>query len=313
MAQRFHIFCMSLFLVLLSAVFSLLKGSSSLPLSALLFDDNVILLTLRLPRTLCAFTSGGLLALAGCLMQLLLQNPLADPYALGISSGAALGTLLVMLFGCSETWLIVGAWAGSLSAISLIALLARKHRFQSHSLLLVGIALGCGLSACISIVLLISPDTNLHSMLFWLSGDISETQIPWLSIVILGIGSMLCYLLAPALNILGRGEKEAKALGLAGNKYRIAIFLLASLFTAAAVTIAGCIGFIGLIVPHLTRLLLGFDHRIVLPIATLMGGSLLMLADTFARTLLAPQQLPVGIIIAIIGVPIFIWLIQTKS
>lgn len=313
MAQRFHLFIICVLLTLVTAFFSLTKGSAQLSFRDLFFADNPIFLSLRLPRTLCAFISGGLLALAGCLMQLLLKNPLADPYALGISSGAALGTLLMILLGLNEDLLLIGAWAGSISVTALIVSLSSNHRFEVHALLLTGIALACGLSACISIVLLLSADTNLHTMLFWLSGDLNATHIPWFALGVLILGSGLSFLLAPSLNILGRSDKEAMALGISATKYRVLLFLLASLFTATAVTLSGCISFIGLIVPHFTRLLIGFDHRFVLPMATLLGGSLLMLADTFARTLIAPQQLPVGLLIAIIGVPFFIWLINHKG
>lgn len=311
MTQTFKPILFALGLVLFSLLLSLSKGSTSTPLYQLLFqDDQTIFLQLRLPRTLAAFTAGGLLALAGTLMQLLLQNPLADPYALGVSGGAALVTLLLMLLGVSEYGLIGGAWIGSLFTIVLMLLLARKHQWQTHTLLLSGIALACGFSAGISFILLIAPDAKLHSMLFWLAGDLNGARFPWLGLSVLTLGFVACLLLAPGLNVLGRGEKEARSLGLPSKRYRFLLYLLSSLFTATAVTLAGCIGFIGLIVPHITRRLCGYDHKIVLPLAMLLGGSLLTLADTFARTLFAPQQIPVGIIMALIGVPVFVWLLQ---
>jgi iron complex transport system permease protein len=147
-------------------------------------------------------------------------------------------------------------------------------------------------------------------MLFWLSGDLNTDQFPWVSLCILCGGLLLCWLLAPGLNLLNRGDQEARALGLAWKPYRIVLYLLSSLFTAAAVSTAGCIGFIGLIIPHISRSLLGHQHRILLPACALLGGSLLMIADTIARTVIAPQQLPVGIVTAFIGVPIFIWLLS---
>jgi len=147
-------------------------------------------------------------------------------------------------------------------------------------------------------------------MLFWLTGDLNGAHFSGTPLIILLAGAIICLLLAPGLNILGRGEYEARALGLPTRQYRIAIYLLSSLFTAAAVTLAGCIGFIGLLVPHFTRRLTGFDHRLSLPAAMLIGGSLLTLADTLARTLFAPQQLPVGMLLALLGVPVFIWLLK---
>lgn len=314
MTHRLRLYTVVISLVAVSFLFSLVKGSTPVSLHQLWLNDNYsltnILLKLRLPRTLTAFVSGGLLALAGSLMQLLLQNPLADPYVLGVSGGAALFTLLMMFFGMSADWLIVGAWVGSLLTIFLIFLLARKHQWQSSMLLLCGVALSCGFSAGISFILVLSPDNHLHSMLFWLMGDLNDAQFPWTGALVLAGGLVICMLLAPGLNLLARGEKEAAALGLASKKYRLLLYLLASLFTATAVTFSGCIGFVGLIIPHLTRIIVGHDHRILLPIAMLLGGSLLMLADTFARSLCAPQQLPVGMLMAFIGIPVFIWLLQ---
>lgn len=314
MTSRFRLFLIIISLMIFSLLMSLSKGSTSIPIYQLLFGKNdqfsMIFMQIRLPRTLTAFVSGALLALAGSLMQLLLQNPLADPYVLGVSGGAALFTLLAITLGINEIGIISSAWLGSLLTILLIFLLARKHRWQTHTLLLSGIALSCGFSAGISFLLLISPDANLHTMLFWLTGDLNGARFPWLGIIILSIGFLICLILAPGLNLLGRGEKEARALGLASKQYKIALYLLSSLFTATAVTLAGCIGFIGLIVPHLTRLLIGYDHRRVLPLSMLLGGSLLTLADTFARSLFAPIQIPVGILLAMIGVPVFVWLLQ---
>lgn len=301
-------------IVIFTITLSLSKGSTSIPIYQLLFSENSeftnIFWELRLPRTLTAFVSGGLLALAGVLMQLLLENPLADPYALGISGGAALFTLILMLLGVNESWWMAGSWIGSLFIMALIVLFAKKHRWQTHTLLLTGISLACGLSASISFILLLTPNTDLHGMLFWLTGDLNDAHYPILGISVLCIGFIICFFLAPGLNLLTHGEREARSLGLESRTYRFILYLLTSLFTATAVTMAGCIGFVGLVVPHLTRLLAGSDHRIVLPITVLLGGSLVALADTIARLIIPPQQLPVGIVMAMIGVPTFIWLLQ---
>lgn len=303
------------FLTAASILISLSKGSSSLSLYQLLHNDyaqfNIIFLKLRLPRTVMGFTCGSLLALAGAFMQLLLQNPLADPYVLGISSGAAFFTLLFMLAGAGSTMLLVGAWGGSLLTAALILLLARTHRWQIHTLLLTGIAIAGGFSAGISLILLLSPDSSLHSMLFWLTGDLNDARLSCASLVILITGFAGSWLLAPGCDILGRGEQEARALGLAVPRYRLLLFLLSSLFTAAAVTSAGCLGFAGLIVPHFARRLVGYRHRLMLPAAALMGGSLVVISDTLARTLFAPQQIPAGIIMALIGLPVFIGLMRS--
>lgn len=308
-----RLLCLQL-LAFASILLSLSNGSVPISLQHLLYNDygqfHTIFLQIRLPRTLAAFTSGGLLALSGALMQLLLQNPLADPYVLGISGGAAFFTVLFMLAGVSGDYLLAGAWAGSLLTACIILLLARRHSWQIHSLLLTGIAIAGGFGAGISLILLMSPDASLHSMLFWLTGDLNDAQLPLSGLLILASGMLLCLILAPGLDILGRGEKEARALGLAVKPYRIFLFLLSSLFAAAAVTIAGCIGFVGLIVPHFARRLMGYQHRLMLPAAALLGGTLVVIADTAARTLIAPQQLPVGIVMVLIGIPVFIGLMR---
>ncbi|HTM64277.1 MAG TPA: iron ABC transporter permease [Gammaproteobacteria bacterium] len=301
-------------LAAVSVFFSLFKGSTSFTLHQLIYDDygqfNTIFLKLRLPRTITAFTSGGLLALSGSLMQLLLQNPLADPYVLGISSGAAFFTLLLMLAGASGSMLLAGAWAGSMLTAGMIVLLGGMHRWQMHALLLCGIAIAGGFGAGISLILLLSPDASLHSMLFWLTGDLNDAGWSPAGIIILIAGTGICWLLAPGCDILGRGDQEARALGLPVKPYRIILFSLSSLFAAAAVVQAGCIGFAGLIVPHFARRISGYNHRLMLPAAVLLGGSLVVLADTLARTLFAPQQIPVGIVMAVIGIPIFIFLMR---
>lgn len=316
MLTRPHLILLVVSLALLTIALSLSKGSTSIPIYQLLFSENnhlsTIFLQLRIPRTAAAFVCGGLLALSGSLMQVLLQNPLADPYVLGTSSGAALLTLIMMSLGAGSLGILAGAWLGSLLAIAIILTLSHRQRWRSNTLLLSGIAIACGFSACIQFILLITPASRLHSMLFWLSGDLNDASFPWAGLLLLGAGLPACLLLAPGLNLLGRGETAARALGLPAERYRLALFLLSSLFTAGAVTVAGCVGFIGLIIPHLTRMISGYDHRITLPVSMLLGGSFLTLADTCARTWLAPQQIPVGILMALLGVPIFVWLLRRQ-
>lgn len=307
--NRMAIYLSITFLVLLSFALSLMIGSSHQFIWSFGSNDAV-LLQLRLPRTLSAFVSGGLLGMAGALMQLLLQNPLADPYVLGISGGATFGILLCMIISGNETWMLPAGWLGSLLTIFLTIALAKKHRFKAHSLLLIGIALSCGFSACISFLLMLGADTRLRTFLFWLTGDLNDANYPWLATVILLFGLLNCMIAARGFNVLMRGEQAACALGLPVARYRFFLYLLGSLFTATAVSLAGSVGFVGLIVPHLVRLLFGYDQRIVLPLSLLLGGSLVTFADTLARTVLAPQQIPVGLVLAFMGVPIFIGLLH---
>lgn len=307
---KWHIIFLIVIGSLFSLLFSISHGSLTISFTDLLFGHQSLLLHLRLSRTVTAFTSGGLLALAGALMQLLMQNPLADPALLGITSGAALGSLLVMWLGMSSEWLVSGAWAGSLCSMLFIFLLAKKHAWQSHTLLLTGIAFAFALAAAVNVLLLFSPENQIHSMLFWLAGDLNTAQLPWFSLALLIMGVIIGWFCAPGFNLLLRGEMEATCLGLPIKPYRIGLYLLSALFTAAAVTLGGSIGFIGLLVPHFTRELIGFDHHYVLPISVLLGGSIVTLADTCARSWFTPQQLPVGIFISLIGAPLFIWLLQ---
>ncbi|MFC1751006.1 FecCD family ABC transporter permease, partial [Pseudomonadota bacterium] len=264
-----------------------------------------------LPRALSALAVGGLLALAGALMQTLLRNPLGDPYVLGISGGAAVGTLGTMLLGLGGLWLNASAFVGALLSMLLVFALAHgKGGWTTTRLLLTGVIVAAGWGALIRLMLAISPDSDLRGMIFWLMGDFSHATDPGISIFILILGLLFCMPMARSLNILARGELQAQALGVNVATLRWATYFLASLLTAVAVTQAGSIGFVGLVVPHLIRLAIGNDQRILLPASVLLGGGLLICADTLARTIIAPQQLPVGVITALIGVPIFLYLLR---
>jgi iron complex transport system permease protein len=301
-------------------------GSTSLALPELLQalvsrGDSVtgeIVMRLRLPRALAAFSVGGLLALAGALMQVLLRNPLADPYVLGLSGGAAVGALGAMLAGVGAFAVNLGAAGGALAAVVLVFTLARRDfaRQQmfgsldaSPRLLLTGVIMAAGWGAVITLMLTLAPDARLRGMLFWLMGDLNgaESWVP--ALLVLAAALALTYPLARDLNVLLRGEALAHALGVRVALLRRVIYLVASVATALAVTTAGAIGFVGLVVPHALRLMLGNDQRVLLPASVLAGGTLLLLADTAARSVLAPQQLPVGVITALVGVPAFMFLL----
>jgi iron complex transport system permease protein len=310
-----------LLLLLTAAAFllSLAVGSTSIPLSGLWAGltgggdsmTHTVVMQLRLPRTVSAFAVGGLLALAGTLMQVLLRNPLADPYILGVSGGAAVGALGCLLLGFAGLWVNGGAFAGALvSTLIVFALAHGRGGWTPTRLLLTGIAVAAGWGGAISLILVLGSDASLHSMLFWLMGDFSYQPAGTSALVVLVVGLIAWLPFARHLNVLARGETLAEALGIAVRPLSIAIYISASLFTAAAVTEAGAIGFVGLVVPHMFRMAVGGDHRRLLPGAVLLGGCLLMLADTLARTVAEPRQLPVGVVTAAIGVPLFLYLLN---
>jgi len=273
--------------------------------------EHTIIWELRAPRAYVAFITGGLLSLAGALMQVLLRNPLADPYILGVSGGASVAALLSMSLGIGGIWVSGSAFVGAFVSILLVFGLARgKGSWEPGRLLLTGVVIAAGWGALINFILSVSPEKPLRGMLFWLMGDVSHSSASVAGILVLMLALMLTFFMARSLNILARGELQAGALGVAVRPLRMALFLLASLLTAFAVTQAGSVGFVGLIVPHMLRLVIGSDHRVLLPATVLLGGSLLLISDTLARTLIAPQQLPVGVITAFIGVPFFLYLLN---
>jgi len=300
-----------------SMVAALAVGSLTLPvgdvLAALSGVENVaraIVFDLRLPRALAAFACGGLLALAGALMQVLLRNPLADPYVLGVSGGAGVGALTAMLLGLAGLAVPGFAFAGALAAMLLVFGLAHGDGSWTQTrLLLTGVVVAAGCGALVALILTLAPEQKIQGMLFWLMGDLSQTADPLPALGVLLAALVAALPFARELNLLARGADQALALGVAVPALRRIVYIVASLATAAAVTTAGSIGFIGLIVPHLVRLAVGNDQRLLLPASLLAGGSLLVLADTAARTVVAPIQLPVGVLTALIGVPVFLYLL----
>ena len=311
-----------LFAALVSLLWALIAGEVSVPFAELLgvlagdrgsFSASIIL-ELRLPRALAAFACGGLLATAGALMQVLLRNPLADPYILGISGGAAVGALGAITLGAATFWVDASAFAGALAAMLVVFGLAHGDGSWTQTrLLLTGVIVAAGCGAAVSLMLALAPDTRVMSMLFWMMGDASAAARPWPALVVLALALVAVMPFARDLNVLARGELSARALGVRVGHLRVALYVLASLLTATSVTLVGSVGFVGLVVPHLVRLVLGNDQRVLIPAAALAGGTLLTLADTAARTVIAPQQLPVGVLTALIGVPVFLFLLSRGS
>ncbi|SDO06064.1 FecCD family ABC transporter permease [Vreelandella arcis] len=309
-----------LLVVLALSAFStaLMVGSASLSISdvwAVVRGDGdglarTMVMELRLPRALSAFAVGGLLAVAGALMQVLLRNPLADPYVLGLSGGASIGALGAMLAGFGGVLMSGSAFAGALFSTFLVFGLAHgRGGWTPSRLLLTGVVVAAGWGAVITLMLAMSPAERLPGMLYWLMGDLSYARTPWPPLILL---ITICLVLVPlgrSLNVLARGPQQAAALGVDVRPLEWGIYVVASILTAAAVTTAGSIGFVGLVIPHMLRLLLGNDQRLILPACALAGGTLLVLADTLARTIIAPEQLPVGVITALLGVPTFLFLL----
>jgi iron complex transport system permease protein len=326
---------------------ALASGSAPVPLAELprllLQPDGSaasdVVHALRLPRALSAFATGGLLALAGALMQVLLRNPLADPYVLGISGGAAGGALLVLATGlgagagavtgtmaaptaAAALAVPLGAFAGALLTIVAVYLIAHRDLARvaaagtldtAPRLLLTGVMLAAGWSALVTLLLALAPEAQLRGMLFWLAGDLSGAGSPAIPLAALALLVAVSWPLARDLNVLLRGPLAAAALGVRVVVLRRSLYALASAAAAVAVTTAGSIGFIGLVVPHALRLVLGNDQRVLLPACALGGGTLLVLADTLARTVVAPLQLPVGVITALLGVPTFLVLLMRRG
>ena len=285
------------------------------------FADNVaaqIFFLARLPRTLAAALVGGVLAAAGVVFQALLQNPLASPYTLGVSAGAALGAMIAISFGAALP--LVGAAGASLSGAALAvlvvyALATARHRGLSTTVLLLsGVTLNAFFSALILFVQYLSNYADAYRALRWLMGNLDVAGyaplVAALPFIVLSLGAFAW--LARPLNLLSLGDEAATSRGLDTRRAQRVAFFSGSVATGAAVSVGGPIGFVGIIVPHLVRLVVGADHRLVLPTSVFFGAAFLVACDTVARTIMAPLELPVGIITAVIGGPFFLWLLLRK-
>ena len=315
-----HLIFIGLIAISCSAILiGLTSGSADISLKDLLASlsqnnsptINTLVMDLRLPRVLSAFAVGGILSVSGVLMQVLLRNPLAEPYILGSSGGAAVAALLGMSYGLSAFWIDAAAFSGALCATFLVfGIASSSGNWGPSRLILTGVVLASGFSAITTMILALNSEQSVRGMLFWLMGDLSFAYSPqyllWLLIAI----SLIAIAAARYLDILSRGELQASILGIRVHVFRIAIFSITALATALSVTAVGVIGFVGLVVPHTVRLITGNKHRVVIPASALLGGSLLVISDTLARTILAPRQLPVGALTALIGVPLFLFLMK---
>jgi iron complex transport system permease protein len=280
--------------------------------------ERTIILSLRFPRALLAGLVGAGLSVSGAVFQALLRNPLADPYILGVSSGSAVGAIIAILLGLSALsfGLPLASFAGALITIALVFYFGKQEgKIHPNVLLLAGVITGSFLSAIIMFLLSISQKEELHTILFWLMGNFSFANPRAIGIVLpyIGAGFFLLYWRSRHLNLILSGEENALQLGVDVERLKIISYLSASLMTAASVSLCGLIGFVGLIIPHSVRLLFGPDHRLLLPASALIGASFLIASDTLARTLLAPVELPVGVITAAFGGPFFIYLLRKRK
>ena len=304
----------------LAVLVSVLVGSVELPWSAsiqALFgagDDltRTVVTQVRLPRALSAVAVGSLLGLAGVLLQALFRNPLADPFVLGISGGAAVGALSGMLLGLGWSGLHFTAAAGALLIALTTFSLGRGGGVLR--LLLTGVVLASTCGAITSLMLALADNVQLRGMVFWLAGDLGWAEQPALLLALAAAATVAAFLYGRVLNVLASGELRSASLGLPGNGARLTVFAVAAALTGMAVLSAGPVGFVGLVAPHLVRLAFGTsDHRVVAPAAALCGAALVCCADVLSRSIAPPRQLPVGAVMAMIGAPLFLWLLRKSA
>ncbi|TKB88663.1 MAG: iron ABC transporter permease [Nitrospira sp.] len=289
--------------------------------AATLGTSEIIMVQIRFPRVLMGFLVGAGLAAVGVTLQALLRNPLADPYVLGVSSGSALGVSLAILFGIGSTFMLLPilplfGFAGGLMALLLIYRLAQsKSRLPIHSLLLAGVILNAILTAFIMFITSILEPNRSAGLMAWLMGSLTAPNYPALGIFLLYVLCVLVMLMRKAqlLNMLTLGEETARSLGVETEGIKKGLFVLTALLTGAIVSVSGMIGFVGMVVPHAVRLVIGSDHRLLLPASALVGGMFLAVADTIARTIMAPAEIPVGIVTALTGGPFFLYLLLWRK
>ena len=283
--------------------------------------DYNIIIGLRLPRVLLGMVVGASLAVTGVTMQALVRNKLADPFILGVSSGASAFATLGMLFGAfsflGRYSLSLSAFIGSAVTIIFVYILSRRNgRINIAQMLLSGVAVSMIMDGFTNIITLSAPNAlGLHNASFWMSGSLAGAKLEYLTLpfAVLVICTAVLMMNYRGLNLLVLGDESAGTLGINVGRLQKLLILVASLMSGVTIAISGSIGFVGLMVPHFTRLLVGGDHRKVLPVSALLGGILVVWVDVLARTVIAPEELPVGILTAVIGGPIFIWMLRRKQ
>lgn len=321
-AWRVTILILFAFLAVLGAFFSLTKGSSVITMSQIvelllnpgMDPQSQIIWNIRMPRTIVGALVGINLSLSGAILQAIMRNPLADPHIIGISSGAGLaGVVIMILFPALEYLITPVAFVGAMLAAICIYILAWKNGIKPVRIILAGVAVSAFLSAGISGLMIFYSD-RVHGALMWMVGGLAARSWPHVSIILpyAAIGLVLALASASYLNILQLGDEMARGLGVNVEVTRIVMTAIAALLAASAVSVVGLLGFVGLVVPHAARLLIGSDYRFLLPAAALLGVAIVTLSDTFARVIFAPIELPVGIIMAFLGAPFFLFLLRRE-
>ena len=283
---------------------------------------EVIIIQIRLPRVLCGALVGAALATAGTIYQGIFRNPMADPYVIGASTGASVGSALVLVLGIGISLLGVNtlqifAFVGSLITVLLVYSISKMGpRVPVTTLLLTGIAVSLFQNGIVTYMQTIASDRILHGLTFWLIGSLAPTENwdkVWAILPFILLGTAVAYLYARDLNILALGEDQALHLGVETERVKPILLVSGALMTAAAVSISGLIGFVGLIIPHITRVLVGPDHRVLLPTSAIVGASFLMICDALSRVIMGSGEAPVGVITAFSGAPFFIYLLRRKK
>ena len=311
-------------LLLVALLYALSVGPVAIPIAELLAaaggqavdpTHSAVLLKIRLPRSLLAALVGACLSVSGAAFQAVLRNPLADPYILGVSGGAALGAVTAIWLGFAAGMLLpVAAFVGALIALAVVYWVAGAHRGSSHTLILCGVIVGSLASALLLFLLWLSPADQTRAAIFWLTGNLAmaETRLmSWIAPLAL-LAFLVLWAQARDLDLLTQGEEAAADLGLAIGRARLTIFAAAGAMTAAVVSVAGLIGFVGLTIPHIVRLLFGPAHRLLLPASALAGAAFLVVADALSRQLFAPAEIPVGVVTALLGAPFFLYLLRSN-
>jgi len=302
-------------LLFLVAALGVLKGSVQIPLKDFLLKDAQPIVQLRILRIFLAAIAGSGLAVSGIVLQAILRNSLAEPYLLGTSSGAGLGAVIAIILGVSGIYLPLAAFLGAVLSIILVYNLARENnKIPEQSLILSGVIVSVALSAVIVFLISISGNEALHEITWWLWGSLQVMDLKLLltvaAISLAGIAAVFCF--AQDLNAISIGEEEAMHLGVDIDRLKKILILITSLITASLVCICGIIGFVGLMIPHMMRLVVGPNHKVLIPVTCLAAAIFMIACDTLSRTLIPPLEIPIGVITAILGAPTFIFLLKRK-